>query len=191
MSSLAYTMWQNDRCKELDDIDSAHAAMIAAGASRRATQQVIQSYALLLSAQFQGFCRDLHTECVHRFVQSIPLTAIRNTVREDLIRFRLLDRGNPNPGNLGTDFNRLGLAFWTDVLAAGAQNARRRDLLEEMNTWRNAIAHHNFDPARLAGRTTLTLGKVRDWRSACQQLARTFDDVMKNHLQLVTGTVPW
>jgi hypothetical protein len=32
-------------------------------------------------------------------------------LRDNLVFNRRLDRGNPNPGNIGSDFNRLNLVF--------------------------------------------------------------------------------
>jgi hypothetical protein len=65
------------------------------------------------------------------------------------------------------------------------------DLLEELNLWRNAIVHHDFDRARLGGTTILRLQRVRRWRGACNRLARSFDEVMRRHLQNLTGSSPW
>ena len=62
---------------------------------------------------------------------------------------RNLDRGNANPGTIGSDFNRLGVEFWTRVYADYPRNDRRRELLENLSAWRNAIAHQDFEPAKL------------------------------------------
>jgi hypothetical protein len=104
---------------------------------------------------------------------------------------RRLDTGNPNPGNIGADFNRLGLSFWDLVEAENARNPSRKVALEELNVWRNAIAHQDFNPAKLGGRTTLLLHEVRAWRNTCDGLARSFDNVMRVYLQAMTGAVPW
>ena len=72
------------------------------------------------------------------------------------------------------------------------QNPTRKAALEEVNEWRNAIAHQDFTAAMLsAGRPTLTLAQVQTWRKACDGLARSFNDVMRGHVQTMTGTVPW
>lgn len=47
----------------------------------RIAQEYIRAYAVLLSSEFQGFCRDLHDECAERLVDSvIPLT-LRSVLR--------------------------------------------------------------------------------------------------------------
>jgi hypothetical protein len=102
-----------------------------------------------------------------------------------------LDRGNPNPGNIGSDFNRFGLAFWHEVDHQDSRNAARQVLLVELNEWRNAIAHQDFNPAVLGGSTRLPLVQVKAWRNACHGLAIAFDTVMHDWLQSLTGTAPW
>jgi hypothetical protein len=101
---------------------------------------------------------------------------------------RKLDSGNPNPGNLGSDFNRFGLKFWEAVYQIDVRNPDRRDELHELNVVRNAIAHN--DSGILATRR-LRLRKVREWRRVCDNLAPCFDEVMRAHLESMTGVPPW
>ena len=77
------------------------------------------------------------------------------------------------------------------VYADYGRNDRRRELLEELNLWRNAIAHQDFDPSVLGGSTVLHLPRVRAWRNACNRLVLSFDNVMRARLQKVTGVFPW
>lgn len=191
MSSRSLQRWERDKAEALDEIENAHASVGGTERGRRyATQQINLAYAALLSSQFQGFCRDLHSECVEHFVAATP-AALQTLLRAQFYWARALDRGNPNPGNIGSDFGRFGIAFWTNVHADYRQNDRRQELLQELNEWRNAIAHQDFDPAKLGGTTTLHLAKVRGWRSALNRLARSFDAVMGIHLQSMLGTAPW
>ena len=100
-------------------------------------------------------------------------------------------KGNPNPGNLGADFGRFGLNFWKAVQADDPGNDRRQRLLDDLNEWRNAIAHQDFDPARLGGTTTLHLRMVRRWRGTLNRLATSFDNVIRDQIHRLTGTHPW
>jgi hypothetical protein len=192
MPSVALQMWQMARAASLDEIESAHRSVGGSGPGRRtATQQINQAYAVLLSSHFQGFCRDLHTECAVYLAARMSPTSLQVAVRADWLLHRKLDKGNPNPGNIGADFNRLGFDFWVDVNAADARNAQRRILLEELNEWRNAIAHQDFDPAKLGGTTTLGLAQVRGWRAACHALALSFDAVLRDYILQALGAPPW
>ena len=161
------------------------------GPGRRfATQQINFAYAVLLSSQFQGFCRDLHDECVNYLVQSIASTGLRTAIRASMVLNRKLDRGNPNPGNIGSDYNRLGLLFWPEVNVLDSRTPSRQKRLEELNNWRNAIAHQSFDPSTLGNRP-LHIQRIKAWRSACDGLASTFDEVMRSYLQSEVGQPPW
>jgi hypothetical protein len=42
-----------------------------------------------------------------------------------------------------------------------------------------------------AGRPNLTLAQVRLWRKVCDGLARSFDEVLRDHLRVLTGSAPW
>lgn len=170
----------------------AHRGVGGTGRGRRyATLQINQAYAVLLSSQFQGFCRDLHTECTDYFVQGVSTHVLRTSLRNVLLLHRKLKTGNANPGNIGEDFNRFGLSFWDEVLNLDQRNKGRQDRLTALNAWRNAIAHQDFDPTKLGGVSILKLREVRDWRKACNQLAFAFEDVMRTHLKVINGVTPW
>jgi hypothetical protein len=175
----------------LDEIENAHVMVGGTERGRRyATQQINYSYAALLSGQFQAFCRDLHSECVDHIVAIVP-AQLQGFLRVEFIWHRSLDRGNPHPGAIGSDFNRLGIDFWTEVYGLDMRNERRRELLQELIDWRNAIAHQDFDPVAPGGIPTLHLARVRAWRSAVNALARHFDQVMYNYLRVLLGGAPW
>jgi hypothetical protein len=160
--------------------------------TRAATQQINQAYAVLLSAQFQGFCREFHFECASAFVAPLPNRPYQYAVLSSLTLNRKLDRGNPNPGNIGSDFSRFKLMFWALVDAHRPPNAARKAELEELNEWRNAIAHQDFAPSMLtAGVPHLTLAQVQKWRRSCDGLARSFDEVLRVYLQGLLGVAPW
>ena len=108
------------------------------------------------------------------------------SVRELLTQRLQLTHGNAQPGSIGADFGRFGVDFWTEVKRNSNRNEARKTLLEDLNGWRNAIAHQD-----LGGRGTLHLTRVKQWRRACQGLAKSFDEVVRHHLQTLTGTSPW
>lgn len=191
MPSNSLRLWRTSRRRQLDEVDSAHESVRGSGPGHRsATLQLNYSYALLLSAQFQGFCRDLHTEAADHLVAWLTVSSFRPTLREFYLSNRKLDSGNPNPGNIGNDFMRFGDGFyiWDRVKILNPRNDSRRIKLEELNLWRNAIAHHDF--SRLPD-SRLRLVQVRSWRSACDRLAREFDRVVSLQMKDVTGLSPW
>ncbi len=192
VASRSLDRWNTTRAEELDQIESAHQSVGGSARGRRyATQQIDRAYAVLLSSQFQGFCRDLHSEAVDYLAGPITLPDLRLIFRTCMTDGRKLDSGNPNSGNLGSDFKRLGIDFWDEVKKLDARNADRLKRLDELNIWRNAIAHQHFDPARLGGRTALRLADVQRWRGLCRALAKSFDVAVGAHILVVVGTAPW
>jgi hypothetical protein len=192
MPSDALSTWRAERTIRLRNVeaDCLHLATVHAADPNR-VQEYIRSYAVLLSAEFQGFCRNLHSECADRLIDSVAPATRAAVLRAQCFHGRKLDTGNPNPGNLGADFNRYALDFWSEVLALDPGHAARLHRLAMLNAWRNAIAHHNYDPTALGGTMLLTVAKVRDWQSDCDAFATAFDAVMRNHLQATTGVSPW
>jgi hypothetical protein len=192
MPSRAYRQWNRMRATELDQVEAAHTLLGGTARGRRyTTQQINRAYAVLLASQFQGFARDLHTESVDYLVAVIPHPRFRAAMREELLWNRQLDTKNANQATLGGDFGRLGiLNFWAQVDAVLVNNNLRRQWLDELNSWRNAIAHQSFDPAVLGG-STLRLARVQRWRRGCDRLARSLDRVLRTYIQSVTGNNPW
>lgn len=192
MPSTAYGEWCSARSDDLNEMARTHAAVGGTQRGRRfATQQLNRAYAILLASQFQGFCRDLHSECVDHPVSSLTPHALQPIVRAEFTLNRQLDKGNAQPGSIGSDFGRLGVDFWTQVNSHDPRSLGRKTQLDQLNIWRNAIVHQNLDPAKLGGTTTLRLEQVQGWRRACKQLAKTFDEVMRWYVQSLIGVSPW
>ena len=193
MPSKSYRGWLSTRAKALDEIEAAHASVGGTGPGRRyATQQINQAYAVLVASQFQGFCRDLHTESLVRLMAFINVpTLVLPLVQARFFEGRHLDSKNARPGSLGSDFGLLGIKLWDEVDKHHPKNKDRKGDLEDLNKWRNAIAHQSFGKVCPGGTPHLTLQHVRRWRSVCGRLARSFDEVMRVHLQSLTGETPW
>lgn len=191
MITASLRTWRTRRARSLDDLEAAYRALPSTGQGhRRAAQQLNQAYAVFVSSQFQAFCRDLHSESVADLLAGIEPPSIRRVLRMGLLWERRLDRGNPTPGNIGSDFGRLGISFWKRVHASDARNIRRMAKLEQLNAWRNAIAHHDFNPSRLGRAGVLQLRTVRTWRRAVRLLAEDFDQVMRTYVESVVGSRP-
>ncbi|MBA4062715.1 MAG: hypothetical protein C0501_03235 [Isosphaera sp.] len=191
MPSNSYTRWRTECRANLDRVEAAHAAVHGTGRGRReATRQINHGYTVLLAAEFQGYCRDLHAEAAEVFAADLPV-AQRDIVAAALVLNRQLGRGNANPSTLGSDFGRLGLKWWSEVDRVETEGPALRRSLDDLNAWRNAIAHSDFDPDDLGGTIRLMLARVRGWRRTCDRLARAFDVVLADHLERLTGRRPW
>jgi hypothetical protein len=192
MPSRSLHRWHTHGRRALDEIEAAHRAVGRKGpGARYAAQQVTQAYVVLLSSQFQLFCRDLNTECIGRLLEHPSMAPFESILFVRFTEGRKLETGNPNPGNIGSDFNRLGIKFWTEVRHGNPRAERHQGALEELNRWRNAVAHQDFRNPVLNGRSTVTLHEVRRWRVACNALAMDFDRVMRTYLHGLCGKPPW
>jgi len=192
MSSVSLQTWMTTGMQALDQIENVHAQVGGAGPGRRyATEQINRAYVMLLSSHFQEFCRKLHAECVEYLVGTIVIVPVRRVLQTIAGHNLRLDWGNPNAGNIGIDFNAFGITFWPDVKAYDRRKETRHKALETLNLWRNAFAHNDFSKKELGGRKNVRLKEVKKWRSACNGLARSFDEVMRRHLRLWLGQSPW
>jgi hypothetical protein len=196
MPSRALSRWLSEGQAELDQLEEAHARATTRRRTRRAlARHLCRAYVVSVSAQFQRFCRDLHSEAAQRLADAIQPRAFRGAVLRLLTDGRRLDAGNATAATLGPDFDRLGLAFLAE-LGARPENRRRRLDLERLNVWRNAIVHLDF--ALKPGREKLVRGTspdsvrdVRRFRQACDALAREIDRIVRAHVGRVVGGEPW
>jgi hypothetical protein len=190
LSFPALNSWNTSSADALTQLEAAHRAVGGAAAGRRTnTLQLNYAFVLLLSAHFQAFCRDLHSQ-VTRTLSEAMEPAIGDVLRANLTFMRQLDSRNAQPGSLGADFNRFGLEFWPAVERVDRRNRQRREKLDQLNEWRNAIAHHDIASRRssLVPRE-VTLDACQDWRSALNGLASSCDRVLAAHLETLVGAL--
>lgn len=198
MASKALAKWESVRKTELDELLAAHNKVGGAKPGRRyATEQLNYAYLSAIASQFQGYCRDLHSEAVGALAAAAPVVSA--ILFATFTKGRKLDQGNANPGNIADDFSRIGMnAFWTELATHGgiAFTEARRKRLEQMNMWRNAIAHNDFDQNlsrldKLDDQLKPRLKEANRCRTACNRLARQMDEAVGQFLGQVVGTAPW
>jgi hypothetical protein len=189
---IAHIIWKADRASQLDQFEQIHRSIGKTGSGTQdARQQINQAYVLMLSAQFQGFCRDLHSEAVDFLVDALQTTSLRSLLQSEFQYGRKLDSGNPTLENIRSDFKRLGFDILSSVKAINPALDVYRSNLLELNHWRNAIAHQDFDLAKLGGARRLRHSQIRAWRRSCDALANSFVAVVSSQLATLTGRIPW
>jgi hypothetical protein len=103
MPSNSLLRWREARAAALDEIEDAHAQVGGVERGRRyATQQINRAYAVLLASEFQGFCRNLHSECAERIIAATPAD-LQEVIRQQFLWGRQLDRGNAQSAAIGSD----------------------------------------------------------------------------------------
>jgi hypothetical protein len=144
----------------------------------------VRGYIVLLSAHFQGFCRDLYTESSQIIASKVRVT-LQVLIQAQFTASRALDHGNPNLHNIRKDFNRLG--FTLNLAAADPANPLRLQHLSGLNEGRNIAAHQGTVPP--GGLPTLL--ELRTWRNSCNGLAVSLDGIMYNQLRTMLRRQPW
>jgi hypothetical protein len=184
MPSASRDLWVNDRTPRLKEVHTQCAAThtLAVPIPRLADEN-IRGFILLLSAHFQGYCRDLYTECAQIIASKVRPT-LQVLVQQQFKANRALDHGNPTIEKIKKDFNRFGFAL--DMAAHDPANHARLAHLRELNRWRNIAAHHGTVPP--AG---LSLTTVEDWRNSCEGLATSLERIMYNQLRRTLWRAPW
>jgi hypothetical protein len=167
--SASLLLWQSDRMPRLQQIDLQCAACLAAmPPNPHLIDENLRGYVVLLSAHFQGFCRDLCTEAAVVIASKVR-PSLRILIREHFTANRQLDRGNPSLQNLKKDFERFD---FTLDLTVDPANARRLMDLSALIEWRNVAAHQGTTvPAGIP----LDLPSLRAWRASCDGLATSLD----------------
>lgn len=197
MASDALEEWRSVRTGRLDELLAAHRAVGGTGPGRRyRTEQLNRSFVLVLVGEFQGFARRLHDLAVDIFAEAIgesdpALTAVTSRL---LTRHRDLDRRNPSPAALTSDFGRFGLDLDSALASQDARSSLRLDALDTAVRLRNAIAH--ADEGRLEGLARQGhRARKRDvvgYRSKLNGLAEDLDAVVAGHLAtLFEISRPW
>lgn len=166
MPSRALQFWQGPAQIVLGEVAHAHRQVGGTGPGRRhLTQQINYAYVTLLVGQFQAFARSLHSEIAEALGAGVPDPKLRLVVEGRMTDGRALDRGNPSPSNLGGDFGRFGLEWWSEVNGHRAANAKRMRKLEGLVTWRNAIVHGRHRAQTPSGRPRTRPRRLSDLQS--------------------------
>ncbi len=187
MPSTALTFWQTDRVRRLAEVEAQCAAVSAlVPPNPPLAEELLRGYVVLLSAHFQGFCRDLYSECA-QIVASRVRTRLGLLFADQFTQKLKLDHGNPNIDNIAEDFNRFGF----DLIATARPEpsfALYRQHLVELNRWRNTVAHYGPIPA---GFPALTLATASAWRISCDGLALLLTEIMYTVLRRLLRRAPW
>lgn len=195
MASTALEEWQRDAYAAFDEIEHAHRAVGGTKPGRRfLTQQINYAYVTLLAARFQGFARALHTQTADVIAAGAHSTVYGVLLSESLTSARALDRQNAHPNAIARDFSRFGIELWAQLEAIQRNNDGRRRKLEELISWRNAIAHHDIDTKISTGAlhpAAVKLNTCKSWRSALGVLAVCMDRVAADRCEALGVPRPW
>ena len=192
MPSNSLVQWQNSRLPRLNFVDAQNVTLAtAAPPNPQLVDENLRGFVMLISAHFQGFCRDLHTECVQAVANAVPpsMLLIFQTLCE---AGRELESANAKYSSIKADFERFGFDL-TAALHFNPATAATNDALitqiNHLNIWRNYAAHHNNLAPKYGG--PFLLPTIQTWKNSCNDFAIVLDGVMYHRLLAITGVAPW
>jgi hypothetical protein len=145
----------------------------------------LRAYVTLLSAHFQGLCRDLYTEASFKVVARIKQVGLRPIVQAQFAAGLKLDKVNPTLDALSEDFGRFGIADLRAAIGKAPPADTHKGRLTALNGCRNKCAHG--EPAI----PELLLANIQDWRHSCDWLATRLNAVVYDTLWRASRGTPW
>jgi RiboL-PSP-HEPN len=121
---------------------------------------------VMLSALLQGYVEDAFLYCARRCLRTLTSLEIYNQYQSTIPRW-----GNPHAPNIERLFLRIGM---TDILSGlswqGCSAKRVKEKLEEINRFRNQIAHSGYPDS------PISLVAVRNLRNFVERFALRFGE---------------
>jgi hypothetical protein len=191
--STSLKLWQGGAQDVFAELELAHRAVHGRG-QRFLTQQITYAYVTALAAQFQLYCRAVHTETAEILAGGVPNDPLAQILEARLVSGRWLDRGNPTASNLGADFGRFDLQLWDVLQTFDRRSRRRRERLDALIGWRNAIVHGDIDRKHEEGRlkpVRITLKVCQNWNTTLSGLILTIEDALTAHCVHFGIGGPW
>ena len=186
MPSHAMLTWQLVCESRLEPMRQLCLADVSADRSAALADEQLRAFVVLLSAHFQGFLRDLYTECVQSLVRIMP-ESLRIGFEFQCFGGLKLETGNPKWDNIRIDFDRIGLDI-SQPFRTKPESERLLTQLGLLNRARNAVAHReNNRPDGVA----IDSEHAAIWFAACDTIARELESVMDLHLATIIGQAPW
>jgi hypothetical protein len=184
--SQALQQWNTTRRSKLDKVEARCVWAIGlVPADPEMVAEHLRAYVTLLSAHFQGFCRDLYTEASFKVVARIRQAGLRPIVQAQFAAGLKLDKVNPTLDALSEDFGRFGIADLRAAIGTGPPADTHKGRLKTMNGCRNKCAHG--EPVI----PELLLPNIRDWRNSCDWLASRLNAVVYDKLRVAFRGAPW
>lgn len=145
----------------------------------------LRAYVTLLSAHFQGFCRDLYTEASQKVVSRIKQAGLRPIIQAQFATELRMEKGNPTLDALAVDFSRFGIADLRTAIGTAPSADTHKGKLKAMNGCRNKCAHG--EPVI----PELLLANIQDWRTTCDWFATQLNMFVYDMLRKAFRGSPW
>lgn len=193
--------WQTTRRQVLDSLVLARQAIDTNHTDRSedigvlgVVENIDRALYPVLAAEFQGFCRDLHSETITAIVNGAawPTERIQVLAVAAMKQGRGLDRKNPSSSVIGDDFRTLGLLLWQRVQEVHPEDYPDwRRALDTLVNIRNAVTHS--DRKRInefASKNQLAFAYWSATRVHLDMLVIAMDSVVRTYLAEIATPAP-
>lgn len=175
----ALGVWTTVRRARLDEL----ASKITSGEGTSTQSGMLY---VALAAEFQGYCRDLHQECVDDLLDQMSVLPyrLRMLIGATLETGRALDRQNATVATVARDFKELGISPWESIQLRNKEKYRDwRTTLDTVISARNAIAHSDEDRVgKLVLDGVLTVDSWKKCLHALEELVLALHSATAAHL---------
>lgn len=196
MNSPALAAWRSSRLGRLDRLLAVHPDSTGSGTDPAVAEEWTHALILRLASEFQGFCRDLHTDASKAVARALAASdeEIRLLILVGLTTDRSLNRSSADPQTLAKDFARFRITLW---VALEERHPRSVPLWHEglryLHLARNGVVHD--DLGKLASVQAegweLKLGTVVRWRNLLDEIVTAMDDVVSTAIADLFGNIRW
>jgi RiboL-PSP-HEPN len=184
--SQALRKWTTDRQSRLAKLESRCVwASNLVPTDAELLDEHLRAFTTLLSAHFQGFCRDLYAEAALKVGSRIKQVGLRPMVQIQFGAALKLDKGNPTLDTLSEDFSRFGMQNLRALIGTASPADTHKGRLKALIDCRNKCAHGEPEIAELL------LGNLQDWRTSCDWLASRLNEIVYDHLRAAFRAAPW
>jgi hypothetical protein len=185
--SRAHDTWTTVRRQRLE-IASRHCAACLAGSHERTVAE--WALAVHSAAEFQGYCRELHSLAVSELMSQIATQTLELeiVIRASLANRRLA-KANADKESISQDFALIGLgAIWDLAASEEAKVTEWTAGLSKLLNVRNAIAHGDYKKLdTMVAKNESLLELCQDWNTNLDNLVQILDRIVSIWLQRFLG----
>jgi len=195
MTSPALTTWQSRRLPRLDRLIALHPDTAGSTTDPAVAEEWTHALVLRLTSEFQGFCRDLHTDLARTIARLLTEQNenTRSLVFAGLTRRRALEQYSATVESISGDFNRLSVDLVVLLSTHPRAGPQWADELTLLHVARNGVVHD--DPNKIEKLTQasreLSIETVTRWRNWVDGLVGAMDDVASSRMSELFGVIRW
>jgi len=183
MTSPALAAWRSSRLVRLDRLLAVHPNSTGSATDPAVAEEWTHALILRLASEFQGFCRDLHSDVSEAVALTLAASdeEVRLLILVGLTTDRALNGRSADPQTLANDFARFRITLWPELEKRHPRAAPVwRESLRLLHAARNGVVHDDLD--KLANVQAegwgIDITSVLRWRNQLDETVTALHDVV-------------